>query len=422
MYFTVNASRLAKWIRVASKVSDYKTPGLCKTDSAEKVSLGALTDGLYVVAANCGNEIRVKVPTTAGYYCCAVGYATVEAHMLLESLRAFPGETVEIGLKSGAVIIQDTNGPIRFITLASFETPVRLRASQERCIRSVTTKRKLLVEGLKRVTFATATKKRQHPKLVEKYGCVVLRTGRGTLRFIAGSGARFLVYDITRRHVANTRETCSFQFPTAAAVMMWNVLAGLDSDDVTIRATQDLAADGQPEHYVVESGGVLMRVYYPHLAHKYPSVNAVLRSEYPYAVTSAVADWHFPLAGMKASVAGSTGANLVHLDTDLERGAFILSPSHPFKGVRKVPFISMKINQGVERPKDLGFDCRLGHLTDMLKAGQGYETLTLNFDNQVTAQEQSKIRQWLVLVQFGTSRRQRDAARVLSVFFMGNSN
>ena len=197
MEFTITCKAL---VTVVMPVFDLATKDVYKdcdyygkiTLVANKKYLGAVSSGFmkfnsYPYPASISNSI------STGYTCIENGYVTVDATELMNSLNSFrPQQELYLRVSEGELLISPEDNNQEFQSLPMSKDKIVELDISKSCKNSFKLTRKVLTLGMKQVKYALGE---ETNKMIFQYIC--LDNSNGVIRFTAGNGGRFAVYDVT---------------------------------------------------------------------------------------------------------------------------------------------------------------------------------------------------------------------------------
>ncbi len=371
MKFKINVKQLAK---VLVPVIDIATRDIDKDyEGADKIMLRPRLRKLIIEAHGGFSSIFASIPNKAygevEYVCQEMGHATVNAKDLLCAIDSFPDDKVIlIKCDPDNLVISPQGDENEFQTIPLFveniPTP-KIAKSYEKCAR---VDRKVLTEGLKKVEFAIG-----FVESMPEYLVANLEINNNCIRFVAGTGARFAIYDVKSNNITKIDMSTSFLFPKGNIKNIIRVLKKTSSEYVTIK--QASATKSTPAQIILEFEGIKLVLVDFDTAITYKDVNRILQRPFPYTFTSKLADWKCAVAGVEATynqeMKEQNMHHYSHVTANLENGFFAVGSDNELKSNRKVPFVSCSVANPVEEQDGTNphFCCNTSYLAEMVKMG-----------------------------------------------------
>jgi len=260
MKFKINAGQFSRAIALAA---DIALKNIRKDKEkrvfyyAEMLTIEASSKILSVRAYGGWASITVKVRDTEGYICENDGLITIEAKILVDALKSFSpmanlfvyeeDRHLEISLES------DHKEPVKLPTIdVNVKYPrLPLIFDQE-----TTVDRVCFVRGMKKVMYAM---EKEEKSLT--YMCTLFECWKNTMRFIAGTGARFAVFEISDcRHIISP-DDYRIVIPCMNIGNVIRIFDKVDSSTIQIKTADDDPKNQVPEQLVLESETIVLALY-----------------------------------------------------------------------------------------------------------------------------------------------------------------
>ena len=398
-------------------------------DGSRKVTLEIGKDGIKTYAhggtACISSSISDKNYGDLHYSCEEEGTFTVFAEELTNTLKSFrPSEILEVVLKSNELIFStftDDKRNKQIQTVPTLSDPIDMAVIPDKFEKYVKVNREIFLEGISKVQFAMGEFETQ-----AYYMCQLFEATKDSVRFAAGSGARFAVDDIEGKSVVSMGGTTKETF-ILPRYNIGNVIALLRKSTakyVYVKEADEDAKKNIPAQIVLEPDGedngedmslVLLNL---DKSINYPALDSILGHDYTNKISSDMSDWKWATAGICATttpdIMRENDVTASEVFADFDDQVFVVKTETKLRSERRVKFI----NDMDKKDEDLLplFLCNSTYLTEMVSRGSksGNEVI-VHFEGKSSDSDK---KQRPVIIEFpekinGT----RETAEKFSIFF-----
>lgn len=335
MKFTVNAKAFLAYIDPAIDVA---TKGTIKDfSSANKISISSNTDGLLVNAF--GGKLSTSLNTSSdiSYKHEADGQAVVDCSQLLSAVQSFGDKDVVVELCDSAVKI--SNGK-NSQTVQTFTDSIDIIDHYLIAKSSWTIDRKLFLHAFGKVAFSMGEMKEK-----ERFYTLCLKKTDNSIRFIAGSGARFTVLDIADSTLVDHEGEKEILIPKEQMIALASIIKNSDCSTIVIKQLLDDNENSQIVFMIDKNSYVISSV---DNSLKYIDEEKRISKDTKMAFSTKRADWEGAIKGMNATFTSeykkSNDVFVVMLDADTEDKVVKLSTDTPLKSERYIDIIDVSAN------------------------------------------------------------------------------
>lgn len=340
------------------------------------ISLDSTAKGFTGTAYN--GKAAIESSLTENYTFGSAGSVTVNTVDFRNTLVSFSpdeildfevvGTQLNISLQSDAEQLQSLPTQLRSIDMPKFA---------EEYTKKVVVKRDRLLHAVNKVSNAVGSLKFQ-----AQFFYWIARFYPDRIRTVAGDGSRFIVYDVRGSGLAETDKEVSMVVHKDLNPLVQKLLALKTADMVTFAEyVRENEEPGAPTQTVFEVGTARLML----LAHdptvKWPNEQKFLDRKNPMKITTAAAEWVFPLKGIEATYnADVVKANKIHpakLVIDFEKKIITIEAESTMKAKRKLRIADVS----TEGQATVEFNCVSEYLSDMLALTNGEEFMQLELQD-----------------------------------------
>ena len=396
MRFNVNVHNFMKAIEPAVMVSTKDVYKEC--DGPGAINIEAKPDEI-MLSANGGymgilNRVSNENHPYLGYTCSNPGSATVDPTVLSEFLTSYPpAQHVTLSTtKERLNITWQTKIGGQYSRSPLCETVQLFEMAQE-FDEAITVDRKVFISGMNQVAFAVGRTFTQMG-----YTCRAFEAAKDTVRFAAGDGSRFAVVDFEGKGIVEVSRATQVIFPTEVIRNIVRILSKASSRDIKIKIGKAPVDNENLRQIVIEVDSTVLVI--PDfgipdfgipdfgIPEKYVPVNKVIDYDYPYEISSKLADWKDPAAAVKAlqRPANKWGRQIVYANiaADLTLGYFNLETEGRNTAHRIIPFsLTRFVTPADCRGKRFSrFRCSSAHIKEMVSLGAESNEIIIKFQDQ----------------------------------------
>jgi len=398
MRFTINIQKFLQALEQAVAVAATVDKEAGEEYTTDKLSLGTTKNELFIIALSTTAAIKITLSNDDGYVCHHIGHVTTTASELLRQVAALSAaEKLELETSFKGLVVRTPSDPDTMSVLRSFEVPIQLLPLAKSYSRTITIDRTTFLHGLKRVGFAMA-----YEETKKKFMCLFFEATKDSLRFVAGSGARFVVDDMTGQKLTNAKSRVSVIFPKKGIAQIVKVFKNVESEQLTVKYANESVANKTPAQITVECAGTTLAWYGIDTSIKYPDVNIILKHLYPYVATTTVEDWRLPAAAILATMQGPEVIHNTRVQADLLHGYLTLTTNARTHLQEKVHFALGPFQAAPDEKIDApSFTFNTWYLKEVLSRGNKKGKVTFHFENQEQSSESDNGRRMKpILVEF----------------------
>jgi len=379
MNFIIEANTFIKWVTlpvyIATKdvIKEHASTGMIKLSLYPKI--------LEIEAYNGNASITVKFNQSEGYHYNGAGQVIVRAHELINALKSFPAsENLTVSIKDHKLKLSQVLDIYDYTKMTIFTDQVQYPLPPEVYTQEAIVDRDYFVNGLKQIKYATAP-----DKLMHCYFCALFESNNNTLKFTAGSGARFAVVE----YVGNDRFISSGKIriiiPKRNIANIIRVFEKGASPTLNIKISSKSATENIPQQCVIEADNVILNVYGLEKFTWYPDTNKTAAYSMPFQIPTDIQDWKYATEALIASRYSRTeDVHNVKVMADIRQGLINLQANTFMKINKKIPFEPDKcvIETGKEKEYLPWFCCNAFYFIEMVKMNKKKKTVIVNFEDQ----------------------------------------
>ena len=364
MKFSVNVSKFIKAIDPAIKIS---TKGL---KDLNVISIEA-TDQEAIITAF-GGELGISSPISdinvpdVKYNFFKEGSCSVITNNLTESLKSFP-ENSEIVLdatkKELKIYSSEDKTEIQILPLSKED--VKLPCISDTFSKELEINRDTFVRGGKNVAFAIGFEDKR-----PKYKYWRLMAEKGKVRFMAGTGGIFAIYDVEGSDIVGSSEKVEFLFSGTSKDVISEILSASDCNKIVIKQAEAdrTSTKNIPDQIVISFEGkdLLLVGFDPEISWSKVNIKSVLNRDNKVVVKTSLPNWIHAVKGIRATytkdVQKEHYPHIADVKIDTKNSIIYAEVNSRLKSSRKV-IIDQVIKNDVE---EISFRCPSKSLDDMV--------------------------------------------------------
>jgi DNA polymerase III sliding clamp (beta) subunit (PCNA family) len=381
MKFSVNAKEFSM---VLGSPVDVANRNVAKGFKYEgQITMDALPQELKLYAFGGGASIVTTVSgatsAMANYQCEEAGKVTVEANNLIAAMGTFPNETLLFEISDNELKISLVSSPEYVRCLATLPTHVETPRRGSVLDNKVTINKDIFAKSFNNVAFAVCQEENLY-----QYQCVALEISKSRVRFVSGSGGRFVVNclkSLPDGYLSYDKEGSIF-FPKLNISNVKKFLSEASCTDVVIslwKADEKIAASHQ---LTIECGGSILAVYDADKYDGYPDMDRVLKHSYSNAIYSNLQDWRYAING--SLMTREADANRIHnteVKFDKKKKRFMVESKTQHKSKTPVGIVDDPDN--LISDKNLWFRCNTDFFKDMISQSDKKDgKILISFETQ----------------------------------------
>jgi len=327
-------------------------------------------------------SITVKVRQSDGYEYEGMGHACIKAKELMSVLKSvLHQEKLEVCIKDGKLKLSPPSYINDYDKIPICSDCMRPPESPEEYDQDVTVDREYFVKGLDQVRYAPATEEKMY-----SYMCILFESYNNTLKFTAGSGARFAVAEYVGDNKVISSGAARMIFPDKNVSNVINAFKKADCSTLCLKTSAGNPTENIPVQQVISSDNVTVRIFKGTHFIKYPDVNKLTEHNYTYQIPTNFQDWKYIAEAFIAS--RHSLVEIIHdtkIMTDIENGHFDIQVNTLMGMNRKVHFEpeACVIDTDIEKDYKPWFCCNVEYLIEMVKKNKKKKTVIFNFEDQV---------------------------------------
>lgn len=341
-----------------------------------EITLSASEAGLVGTAYN-GKAAVESLMNDDSYSFSSGGNAvTVKTDDFRNTLASFsPDEVLDISVDENQISFSPQTDADQVQSLPVNVRSIEMPKFAEQFTKQVVVKRDKLLHAVNKVCDAVGNLKFQ-----PQFFYWIARFYPDRIRTVAGDGSRFIIYDVRGEDLAETKSEVSMVVHKDLNPLAKNILALKGADKVTFSEfVREGDEEGAPTQTVFQIGNVRLMLLDQDPTVKWPNEQKFLDRKNPMKITTAAAEWVFPLKGIKATYnADVHSANKIHpakMVVDFEKKMITVESESTMKAKRKLRISDVSTNGETK----LEFNCVSDYLSDMLALCSGEEFMQLEF-------------------------------------------
>ncbi len=378
MKFKINAG---EFVRSLNATFDVATkciaPGV---DTENMITIKSDKDKIVATSYGGSASVITKISndfsTEMSYESEESGEATFNAIIMMKSLQVFKGSDINVGLDSNQVILSLCDDEDFIQCVPTYDGSISIPPVADKFTKELSVNREILIEGIKKVQFAVGFAETQR-----KYLCLILRTTKTGMRFIAGSGGEFAISDITGKGISTGKG--EIIFPHLNLSNITAILSNSSDKNVEIKCAKKNDANNIPAQIVLKLKHSTICLFKIDAAINYPDIDSVLDFDYPNKISSNILEWKRSIAGIDAADLGNKGSDKVpntEVKIDKKNEILRIETKGELKSKSKV---CIKSGDSSISDKEPWFKCNSKYLKNITtKCGIDSGDIVINFENQ----------------------------------------
>lgn len=377
MLFKINAKAFLEYLHSPDVVSSTNT--IKDHPTVNLVSLHATDDFLNLYGNGGRVGIRSQVPFMGAYctdYLCAqAGRATINIKDLIKVLSSFhPNEILEVKKKDNSdgeeVVITQTSDKENHQTLPCVNV-VFAEPKQSIDTYEIQINKEAFLRGIGRVLFAGGFEESR-----PKYLYWVLRLTSKGIRFIAGTGARFAIFDMHGDNLHSAEEDINITLPVEISGVIQKVIKNCSAEYVKITYSDS------DKQYSLECDNIFMSVVGFDPPINWINEEDILSRENSHRIVCSFDNWKLAANGIiatnndeeKEQTKRSSKIHNTYLKLDSKSNTIVLSATGSMRAKRKIPLSDIKSND-----EDLDFCCNTKYIEEIFKNADSSPNLQFEF-------------------------------------------
>ncbi|MBW8016589.1 MAG: hypothetical protein FVQ82_10400 [Planctomycetes bacterium] len=384
MKFRINAEQFKKAVAPAADIAlknvlkDKNNEAFCY---AKMLTIEASSTTLNIRAFGGLASVTVKVRDTEDYVCEESGVITVEAKELVKALKSLPPAAIlsAFGDDYQLKIFLESDHEV-FAELTTLNINIECPPLPRKFVHEATVDRDCFIRGMKNVAWAMAKEEKMFTYMCTLFGCWTNR-----MSFSAGSGGRFVNFDINNCPSIIAGEHAKILFPRQNIGNMIRAFSTVDSSTIQIRTAEWNSSLGVPEQIVLKSSNIIMALYGTEDFKKYPDLDTKLNYDHAYKISTRCKDWIDVAKAIHTTRPGHD--NRIHntrITADILHGHFNIRTNTKKRLKRKVDFVLGGVIANISKDKAYQpwFACNSDYIEDIARRGYKDGIMTINFDDQ----------------------------------------
>lgn len=295
MQFEISAGRFNEVIQTAVLIStrycekEFSYENILSLDATDyHLNIQAYGGNFAVISKASNTEID-----SLAYTCNEEGSVAVDATRLSQILSSFDNaEVLDVKTKGSKLTISLKSDSDVFQTMVTEKVKIELPNFNNSDKKEVTCNRSLFSKGMQKVSFAVGFEDSK-----PYYQCISSQVDQNRMKFVAGSGSRFVVYNIEGNNIVDVPEASEFIFPKDSAINIPNLLKTWNSDDIFIKKY-----DKTPAYISVRDKVHFLAVLKLDTSmEKYADVDSIINIGREYSFDTKLSDWKKALVGVSAT-------------------------------------------------------------------------------------------------------------------------
>lgn len=294
MKFTADAK---VFLRAADPAIDVATKNTTKQyPFAEKVTIKAAKDSVTLYSH--GGAAAMIAPISGAkfdqihYECLKEGTVTVPAASLAAAIASLPSGDVSFQKDGGELKIFAEEDCVR--SLPVYDETVVPGGLGDSHANMVQINREVLLQGIKKVAFAMAVEEKMY-----QYHCVFIEFDKKGITFLAGSGGRFVIYQVMGGgdKVITFEQEGQLYLSKQNISNVKNFLQNTSCEAVVLRHIEANPGKGVPEQVTVEADGQTMCIYNVGQFSSPPPYARILKNPYTNEMWTDLDSWKLAVKG-----------------------------------------------------------------------------------------------------------------------------
>lgn len=378
MKFKINAGEFVRSLGATLEVATKNTaPGV---DTENMITIKSDKNKIiatsYGGSASVTTEISDKYSSELSYECEDVGEATFNADIMAKSLAVFKESDINVKLESNQLILSLYDDEDFVQCVPTYDSVISLPTIASIFQTEISINREILVDGIKKVQFAVGFAETQR-----KYLCLILKIMKKGVRFIAGSGGEFAIFDVVGKNISTGKD--EIVFPNLNLSNITAILSDSDAKDIEIRYAEKDDDNNAPAQIVLTFKGSVLCLFKIDSAINYPKMDSILKFDYPNKISSDIIEWKRAVMGVEAADLGNKGTDKVpntQVTLDKKNEYLHIETKGELKSKSK---IKIEEDDSVIVDNEPWFKCNSKYLKNITtKCGIDSGDITISFENQ----------------------------------------
>jgi DNA polymerase III sliding clamp (beta) subunit (PCNA family) len=389
MKFRINAEQFNRAIALAA---DIALKNIRKDKEkrvfyyAEMLTIEASSKILSVRAYGGWASITVKVRDTEGYICENDGLITIEAKKLVDALKSFsPMGNLFVYEEDYQLKLSLESDRKVFVELPTIDLNVKCPQLPLTFDQETTVDKACFVRGMKKVMYAMAKEEN-----LFTYTCTLFQCWKNRMRFTAGTGGRFAVFEIAERRQIASSDDIKIVFPRQNIGNVIRIFDKAGTSTIQVKTADDDPRNEVCEQLLLESDSIVLALYGLEKYTKYPDVDRILNHNYPYQIPTRAEDWVH--VGKAIHAARSGRDYVIHntrITADLMHGYFKIhtNTKMPFK--ERIDFELGRVVADTSKVKTYQpwICCYSTYIEEIARKGYKDGIMIISFDDQAKLDE-----------------------------------
>jgi len=364
MKFSVNVSKFIKAIDPAIKIS---TKGL---KDLNIISIEATEQEAIITAF--GGELGISSPVSdinvpdVKYNFFKEGSCSIVTNNLTESLKSFPEDSeIVLDATKKELKIYSLEDKTEIQVLPLSKDDVKLPCIADKFSKELEINREAFVKGGKNVSFAIGFEDKR-----PRYKYWRLLSEKGNVKFMAGTGGIFAIYEIEGSDTVGSDDKVEFLFSGSSKDVISEILSSSDCDKIVIKQAEANRTSSKniPDQIVISFEGkdILLVGFDPEINWDKVDFKSVLSRDNKVVVKTSLPNWIHAVKGIRATytkdVQKEHFPHIADVKIDTKNSIIYAEVNSRLKSSRKVA-----IDQVVKNDVDeISFRCPSQSLDDMV--------------------------------------------------------
>ncbi len=379
MEFTINTKMFIKYVTPAADIALKNANkyhccfGMIKITAYPKV--------LMIEAYGGTASITVKVRQSDGYKHGRTGEVCILAKELIDTLKSLESfDDLLVCVKDGKLKLLPESDIYNYNKIQIQTNSVVLPESSEEYDHELTVDREHFIKGLKQIQYAPASDER-----LFSYMCIVFESAGNSLKFTAGSGARFTAVEYIGNNKMLSSKDIKMIFPKTNISNVLRIFEKNTSLMLKIKESDGDITNNIHAQQVIESDNIIVRIYGAEYFTQYPNLSNIMSHNYTYQIPTKVQDWKYVAAAITASRHSlSEPLHNIKVMIDLQHGNLDVQVNSLMSINRRVQFELETCIADISNKKSYKpwFCCDANHIVEMVKKNKTQNTVIFNFEDQ----------------------------------------
>ena len=384
MEFRANVGKLLKilyaFVNIASKN--------CDNDNSwsQKLSIEAKSDVLIFTANGGTAAIQVKIKGLTlkelGYTCIKEGSVLTIARDFYDAVISFPlAKYINIQHGDRITLENETYGNVQMPQASIPMDFPRIHIKNKKNTKAFKINRKLFIEGLRSVLFASGNFETQ-----SYYMCIYVDISKDRIRFVAGSGARFCGKDFEKKGLTKVKKTFSILIPHFNIRNIIAVLSKSKSDKISISEVTSTWHTLKTPTLLIEYENTRLLIDLTFTEGKnYPNMDSIIKLDRPNKISFEMSKWKDVASGIGATNTKKVQMNMSLIFSDVtahyDEEYFEIVTETNCRSIRSVPFKHIICHRDSDEAPH--FCCNSLYLCEIVYYFSNYNEAVLEFEGQI---------------------------------------